>query len=103
MADLARDLPPEDFAVVAVSDDVRDSDARRFLDEFDPPFAVAFARGALSRDLVYNGLPFTVLLDREGRVLHRYIGFGGREQFERLRGDIARALMQSSPARGGGE
>ena len=103
MAELSRDLPPEDFAVVAVSDDARESDARRFLDEFDPPFATALARGALSRDLAYNGLPFTVLLDREGRVLHRYIGFGGRAQFERLRGDIARALIGGSAPSAGRE
>ena len=98
MAELSRDLPPEDFAVVAVSDDVRESDARRFLDEFRPPFAVAWARGALAKTLAYNGLPFTVLLDREGRVVKRYIGFGGRDQFERLRGDIARAIMETPRA-----
>ena len=96
MAELARDLPPEDFAVVAVSDDVREADARRFLAEFDPPFPVAYARGALSKTLAYSGLPFTVLLDREGRVLKRYIGFGGREQFERLRADVAQAILASS-------
>jgi len=94
MAELARDLPPEDFAVVAVSDDMRESDARRFLAEHDVPFAVAWARGALRENLAYNGLPFTVLLDREGRVVHRYIGFGGRQQFARLRADVARVLMQ---------
>ena len=99
MAELSRDLPAEDFAVVAVSDDTREADAQRFLAEFNPPFAIAWARGALRRDLAYNGLPFTVLLDREGRVLHRYIGFGGPAQFERLRGDAARALMQSAPSR----
>jgi thiol-disulfide isomerase/thioredoxin len=98
MAELSRDLPPEDFAVVAVSDDVRESDARRFLDEFSPPFATAWARGELAGMLTYNGLPFTVLLDREGRVVKRYIGFGGRDQFERLRGDIARAIMETTRA-----
>ena len=98
MAELARDLPPGEFAVVAVSDDMREADARRFLAEFDPPFPTAFARGALSRTLAYNGLPFTVLLDRQGRVLKRYIGFGGRDQFERLRGDVARAIIETSSA-----
>ena len=100
MAELSRDLPADDFAVIAVSDDVREADARRFLDEFKPPFAVAWARGALAKTLTYNGLPFTVLLDREGRVVKRYIGFGGRDQFERLRGDVARALMEPARARG---
>ena len=98
MAELSRDLPADDFAVVAVSDDMRESDARRFLDEFDPPFPVAWARGALAKTLVYNGLPFTVLLDRDGRVVKRYIGFGGRDQFERLRADIARTMMASPSA-----
>ena len=100
MAELARDLPPDDFAVVAVSDDRRETDARRFLDEFKPPFAVVYGKGALARTLAYNGLPFTVLLDRDGRVVKRYIGFGGRDQFERLRGDIAMAIMASSTGPG---
>jgi hypothetical protein len=31
----------------------------------------------------YGGLPYSVLLDREGRVIREYYGFGGREAFDR--------------------
>jgi len=95
MARLARELAAEEFAVVAVSDDMDESAAMRFLAEFDPPFATAFARGALERTLNYRGLPYTVLLDREGRVIEHYIGFGGAVQFEKLHRDIVRALLDS--------
>jgi thiol-disulfide isomerase/thioredoxin len=95
MAQLARELSAEEFAVVAVSDDMDEGAARRFVAEFEPPFAIGFARGALEPTLNYRGLPYTVLLDREGRVIKRYIGFGGPEQFERLRSDIMNALRDS--------
>ena len=92
MTQLARELANEEFAVVAVSDDLDEQAARRFVAEFDPPFAIAWGRGSLQRQLNYRGLPFTVLLDREGRVIQRYIGFGGPRQFASLRADVLRAL-----------
>ncbi len=92
MTQLARELANEEFAVVAVSDDLDEGAARRFLAEFEPPFDVVWGRGALQRQLNYRGLPFTALLDREGRVLERYIGFGGERQFESLRADVLRAV-----------
>jgi thiol-disulfide isomerase/thioredoxin len=92
MTKLARELATRDFAVVAVSDDIDQDAARRFAAEYNPPFAIALARGSLQRSLNYRGLPFTVLLDRDGRVVKRYIGFGGERQFDALRGDVLRAL-----------
>lgn len=62
--------------------------------EYDPPFAIAWGRGSLQRQLNYRGLPFTALLDRDGRVINRYIGFGGERQFERLRADVLRAIRE---------
>ena len=92
MTQLARELANEEFAVVAVSDDLDEGAARKFVAEFDPPFAIAWGRESLQRQLNYRGLPFTVLLDREGRVVQRYIGFGGARQFESLRADVLRAI-----------
>ena len=94
MTRLTRELAADDFAVVAVSDDVDRDAARRFLAEYEPPFATVWGRGSLRDMLGYRGLPFTVLLDREGRVVERYIGFGGASQFEALRADIARLIKR---------
>ena len=102
MARLAQELANEEFAVVAVSDDLDEGAARRFLAEFEPPFAIAWGRGALQRQLNYRGLPFTALVDRDGRVISRYIGFGGERQFESLRADVLRAIGDPRGARSGG-
>ena len=92
MAHLARALPPEDFTIVAVSEDRDENAARRFLGEFSPPFQIAWGRGALDTTLRFRGLPFTVLLDRDGVIIQRYVGFGGPSQFARMRTDIERAI-----------
>jgi thiol-disulfide isomerase/thioredoxin len=97
LAQLTRELAGDDFAVIAASDDLDAGSARRFLAEQEPPFAIAWARGSLQRDLGYRGLPFTALIDREGRIVKRYIGFGGARQFDALRADVLRAIRDSVP------
>ena len=97
LAQLTRDLAGDDFAVIAASDDLDAGSARRFVAEQEPPFAIAWARGALERPLGYRGLPFTALIDREGRIVKRYIGFGGARQFDALRADVLRAIRDSVP------
>jgi hypothetical protein len=37
-----------------------------------------------------------MLLDRQGRVVKKYFGFGGPAQFERLRSDITALIAQRS-------
>jgi thiol-disulfide isomerase/thioredoxin len=92
LAGLARERAGNDFAIIGVSDDVDEGKAQRFVAELEPPYAIALGHSALKRQLNYRGIPFTVLLDREGRVIERYIGFGGERQFERLRADVQAAM-----------
>jgi hypothetical protein len=40
----------------------------------------------------YVGLPFTVLLDRKGRVVNRWIGYAGAEQLQGIRSIITAEL-----------
>ncbi len=37
----------------------------------------------------YRGLPYSVLLDRRGRIIERIFGFGGAAEFTKLRQTIA--------------
>jgi len=40
----------------------------------------------------YRGLPYSVLLDRRGRIIERIFGFGGAEEFRQLRETIAKEV-----------
>jgi hypothetical protein len=40
----------------------------------------------------YRGLPYTLLVDRQGRVAERIFGFGGEPEFARLRETIAKEV-----------
>ncbi len=68
------------------------ADARAFLDEFGFDFPVLLGRGRLRERYHYVGLPFTVLLDRQGRMVQRWIGFGGEQQIKAIRAVIQAEL-----------
>jgi thiol-disulfide isomerase/thioredoxin len=85
-------LDPRDFAIVAISDDVDRGSMLAFVREFHPPFVVLVGGGRMKQRYHYRGLPYSVLLDRRGRVVERYFGFGGAAEFSRLRETIAREI-----------
>ncbi|HXQ28513.1 MAG TPA: redoxin domain-containing protein [Gemmatimonadales bacterium] len=92
MAALYRDFPREELELVAISDDVARADMLRFIREFRPPFPVLVGAGQMKARYHYRGLPYSVLLDRQGRVIERIFGFGGAEEFAALRAAIAKAV-----------
>lgn len=92
MAELYREFPRDQFAVVAISDDVDPARLRAFAARFDPPFPVLAGSGRMRATYRYRGLPYSVLLDRQGRVMERIFGFGGAEQFQRLTAAIAKEI-----------
>lgn len=85
-------LPRKDFAIAAISDDVERDRMLAFVREYRPPFAVLVGGGRMKQLYHYRGLPYSVLLDRRGRVVERYFGFGGAEEFQRLSAAIANEL-----------
>ncbi|MGH7753533.1 MAG: TlpA family protein disulfide reductase, partial [Gemmatimonadales bacterium] len=88
MIALYREVPRTDFEIVAISDDVDRAAMRRFVREFDPPFPVLVGGGRMREVYHYRGLPYSVLLDRDGRIVERIFGFGGEAEFHRLHGRI---------------
>ena len=92
MAGLFRDLPAKDFGIAAISDDVDQGAMWRFVREFRPPFPILVGAGDMKGRYHYRGLPYSVLLDRQGRVVERIFGFGGPAEFDRLRQTIAREI-----------
>jgi len=89
MAKLYREFDRKDFEIAAVSDDVDRGKMLAFIREFQPPFPVLVGRGRMKQLYHYRGLPYSVLLDRHGRVIERIFGFGGPTEFQKLRETIA--------------
>jgi thiol-disulfide isomerase/thioredoxin len=92
MAELYREFAPQGFAIAAISDDVSDGKMRAFVREFRPPFPILIGGGRMKATYHYRGLPYSVLLDRQGRVIERIFGFGGAAEFRRLRDTITKEL-----------
>ncbi len=89
MIALYGELPRQDFEIVAISDDVDRGKMLAFIQEYRPPFPVLVGAGRMKQRYHYRGLPYSVLIDRKGRVIERYFGFGGAAEFTRLRATIA--------------
>jgi hypothetical protein len=58
-------------------------------------FPVLLGKGRLRDRYHYIGLPYTVLLDRDGKVVQRWLGFKGPEQIQ-----AERALIKAEVERG---
>jgi thiol-disulfide isomerase/thioredoxin len=98
MAQLYREFHQTDFDIAAISDDVSDDKMRAFTAEFRPPFPILVGRGRMKAIYHYRGLPYSVLLDRQGRIIERIFGFGGESEFRQLRDTIAREIHDDSAA-----
>jgi thiol-disulfide isomerase/thioredoxin len=92
MATLYREFDRRDFAIAAISDDVDAGKMLAFVRQFRPPFPILVGGGRMKQMYHYRGLPYSVLLDREGRVIERIFGFGGEEEFRNLRDTIAKEV-----------
>ncbi|MGH9259602.1 MAG: TlpA family protein disulfide reductase, partial [Acidimicrobiales bacterium] len=91
MAQLYRELHGA-FDIAAISDDVDRRAMLAFVREFEPPFPILVGGGRMKARYRYRGLPYSVLLDRHGRVVERIFGFGGTPEFRRLRETIAKEI-----------
>lgn len=92
MAQLYREFGRGDFEIAAVSDDVDRSKMLAFVREFRPPFPVLVGGGRMKEKYHYRGLPYSVLLDRRGRIIERIFGFGGADEFRRLHDTVAQEV-----------
>jgi thiol-disulfide isomerase/thioredoxin len=84
------------FALVALSEDQSIDDARRFLAEDHLTFPAVWGRGEQRERYHYPGLPYTVLLDRQGGVIQRWIGFAGAAQIDEIERLARRELARGS-------
>jgi thiol-disulfide isomerase/thioredoxin len=84
------------FRFVTINEDVRADDAREFLAAFGFDFTVLLGGGRQRNALHYPGLPYTFLLDANGRIVQRWIGFAGPEQLAAVRSTILDELARTA-------
>jgi thiol-disulfide isomerase/thioredoxin len=89
---LSKSIADARWQFLTVNEDVHAADARAFVDEFRFTFPVVLGRGRLRSRYHYVGLPFTVLVDGQGRVVQRWIGFAGPEQIQGIRAVVTAEL-----------
>jgi len=92
MAQLYREFDRQDFEIAAISDDVNRGKMLAFVRQYRPPFAILVGGGGMKETYHYRGLPYSVLLDRHGRVIERIFGFGGPAEFRKLHETIAKEV-----------
>jgi thiol-disulfide isomerase/thioredoxin len=92
MARLYGDFGRADFEIAAISDDVDRGKMRAFVAQYHPPFPILVGAGRMKETYHYRGLPYSVLLDRHGRIVERIFGFGGPEEFRALHETIAKEV-----------
>jgi hypothetical protein len=97
---LRREFSDPGFRFVTMNEDVRRDAAEAFLQEFGFDFPVLWGGGRLKAMYHYTGLPFTVLLDRQGRVVQRWLGFAGPRQIQAVRA-LIRAELERVPSASG--
>ncbi len=95
---LQQSIADPDFAFITMNEDVNVMNAADFLEEHRFDFPVLLGKGNLRTRYHYIGLPFTVLLDREGRVVQRWIGYAGEEQLSDIRSIIRSELERGREA-----
>lgn len=95
---LRRGIADPAFQFLTMNEDIHVGDARAFLEASGFDFPVLLGRGKLKTAYHYVGLPFTVLLDREGRVVQRWIGFAGAEQIAGIRAVVVAELERGAPS-----
>jgi thiol-disulfide isomerase/thioredoxin len=95
---LRKAVEPLGARVVGMNDDRDSSAARRFIDEIAPGFPIAYGLGDLQQDFAYIGLPWTVLVDTDGKMVGRWIGELEPQQLKEIRRAIEFELRRVNPA-----
>lgn len=84
------------FRFVTINVDATRGPAEEFMRGFGFTFPVALGGANASRTLQYVGLPYTLLVDRRGRVAQRWSGYAGAQQIAEVRAAIQRELARDA-------
>ena len=80
---LSREMGPKGLTVVGVAiDDGGREKVRKFVEEFRVPYPVVMPERLSQTEYGLEGVPTTILLDRQGRVAKTYVGAVRQRDFE---------------------
>ena len=85
---LRRAVRDSAFMYVSVNGDASRASAEGFLRDVGLEMPFAIAGSGVTRAFHAPGLPYTVLLDREGRIVQRWMGYSGADQTTQIRAAI---------------
>lgn len=89
---LSRELGPRGLAVVGISIDKGSRDkVKKFVDQFNLPYPVAFPDPLSQMEWGMAGVPTTILVDKHGRVAKSYVGAVRERDF---RQDVTELLAE---------
>ena len=79
LIDLYKTYQPKGFTIIGMSVDKENEEAalRRFVKSMDIPYSVVLSPESLARQYGISGIPTTFLIDREGKILEKIVGFNG--------------------------
>lgn len=103
MERLYQQLRGEDFELVAVAIDENEADVQEFQDRYRLSFPIALDLDqSVYQSYQTMGVPESLLLDREGQIVERYVGpreWDAPEYVERIRALIAGEPIVPPPSR----
>lgn len=92
---LYAELGPSGFIVLGISVDEKREEMEKFLKRIPVTFPVLRDAGhKLAAAVNCQAMPTSVLLDKTGRVRHRYRGFHGKATLDAMRYDIQQLLKE---------
>ncbi len=71
-----------EFAIIGINEEQNEAAARGYAAAIGLRMPILLGRGEMWRRYQYLGLPYTVLLDREGDIVAEYYGYPGRQRFD---------------------
>jgi peroxiredoxin len=95
---LAADFGTSDFAVIAVNLDETASDAKKFIAQHPVRYTIVQnPQGDIPKAFGVSGMPSSYLIDRDGTIRQRHIGFD-KKDVDMLRAEVTKLLGKPAGA-----
>lgn len=98
LVNLQKEFGPRGFEVIGLDIDPGSDtpeDVKRFADEFDINYKLAFAERELATSLMRGGnIPQSLVVGRDGRIIEHLVGYHAVRTPQKLRAAIEQALQQ---------